>query len=1237
MSLRRPIHPVDLATVPKETPPMVRRTRPGRRFACFFSLFLLASLATAATAPASPIWRLVPFSNSTVPSDAAISVQTTSPGSASPAADEVQAVTVTAGAGQFRLSFGGEITADIAAAASPGMVQTELEALSTIGSGNVSVTGGPGNNYGSSPYLVTFGGALGSQDVEEIVAEDGSAPLAPAMTYFVQLRNLSTDKDDGSPVQISGQLPAGFSGIEVSNVIPNSFTCSDLAGQTSFSCLATRPFQHARAWSIRVSAAVEPGAGGVETAHYSASGGGGAPVTSADPVTISASPAGFGLDAFDMVSLGEEGGDHTQAAGHPSASTANLDFNIIDPPAGTLHEKSEDDRGIWGIWPAEPVKDLLVDLPPGFVANLAAVPQCSVADLSNDPSNVQSKPLCSTESQIGTVYIRVNGIQFGDLAPIPVYNLVPPYDAPAQLGFAVLGSVNMLRVSIRSSGDYGVSVAARNISEGLPVIGSTFTVWNDPADTSHDFERACAGEKGPFFPGPTCKSTAAHAPHLRQPTACTEPGGGLAATASADSWFHPGDFVEKSFVSHQLPGYPLPEADWGAPQGTTGCAKVKFNPQIEAQPTTDTADAPSGLDFHLSIPQDCWEVVEEICQSDLEDAEVTLPRGMTLNPSAASGLGACTPEQIGLATPVGASPIHFDTEPPSCPDSSKIGTVEIASPLLGIHDADGNPVLDSAGTPVPDPLEGSVYLAKQVDNPFGSLLAFYLVAEGSGVIVKQAGEIRIGDNGRLTTIVSDAPQLPFSDLHLRLDGGPRAPLRTPPNCGTFAVQAKLTPWSGTGTVTRGAGFEISSCPNSGFDPKLSAGTENPLAGATSPFSLRLTREDGTQELGGLQVALPPGLTGYLRGIPYCSDAALDAISGELGTGASQEASPSCPAASRVGTVTVGAGAGSSPFYTSSGRAYLAGPYKGAPASLAVIAPAVAGPFDLGSVLVRNAIHVDPTSAQLTIDSDPLPSVLHGVPLDLRDVRVEIDRDHFTLNPTSCDEMQIRAAVTSVQGATANRAQRFQLAGCDRLGFKPRLSMRLGGKTRRGGNPALTAVMRPRVGNANASRIQVTLPGSEFLAQSHIRTVCTRVQFAVDQCPRGSIYGQVTAFTPILDYPLYGNVYLRSSDNPLPDLVLALRGPASQPIEIDAVGRIDSKNGGMRTTFEGLPDAPLTKVVLSLPGGRKSLLENNTNICRRDHRATVKMDAHNGKIRDFRPLVRADCGRRSGGRGSGSRR
>jgi hypothetical protein len=382
--------------------------------------------------------------------------------------------------------------------------------------------------------------------------------------------------------------------------------------------------------------------------------------------------------------------------------------------------------------------------------------------------------------------------------------------------------------------------------------------------------------------------------------------------------------------------------------------------------------------------------------------------------------------------------------------------------------------------------------------------------------------------------------------------------------------------------------------------------------------VKLRREDGTQQFSAIDVAPPPGLLAKLAGVPYCPDSAVAAA--EAKTGKQEQASPSCPAASQVGTVVAGAGAGPAPYYAT-GKAYLTGPYKSAPISLAVVTPAVAGPFDLGNVVTKVALQVDPETAKVTALSDPLPSILQGIPLDVRSVAISMDRPDFTLNPTSCDPMAVTGSLTSTTGSVAPLENRFQVGECTRLGFKPSLKINLKGSTKRAGNPALTAtVTYPSGGYANIASASVALPHSEFLDQGHIKTICTRVQFAADACPKGAIYGKAKAITPLLDQPLEGPVYLRSSNNPLPDLVVDLRGQ----IHVALVGRIDSVNGGIRTTFGSVPDAPVSKFTLQMQGGSKGLLENSRDLCKTVNKATATFTAQNGKARELRPALKGRC-------------
>lgn len=957
--------------------------------------------------------------------------------------------------------------------------------------------------------------------------------------------------------------------------------------------------------TVLMKAKVSKAATGTITSQFQVAGGEAAnTATTVDPTRLSVDPTPFGIDAFDGgLSADPSRTPSTAAGAHPYEQWTEITFNTVTnplPKVGELH-------------PVESTRDVIVDLPPGLLGNATVPQRCSLADLV--AGGLKPQPDCPEHAQVGTALLHLNDSgEGGNYGPYPLFNMEPPPGLAARFAFNFAGTVVSVDAGVSTEAGYALRASSRNIPE-VANQGTSVVLWGTPGDPAHDRLRACQGKEPPLDSGESCPGPEAPRPFLRNPTSCGAPGVGLPTHLAIDSWEHPGVWEHASTRTHQLPSFPHDPAEWGPEQGMEGCGSVPFGPSFSASPTTRAADSPSGLEVEVTMPQQGLEEVGAISESDLRDASVKLPAGMAINPAAAAGLGSCSAAEIGLLSPLGQAPIRFSGAPHSCPDNSKVGSLEIETP-----------VLDHS-------LQGAVYLAAQGDNPFESLLAIYLVVEDfdTGIVLKLPGRIVLGEGGQLETVFDDNPQLPFSRLRVSLYGGPRAALRTPAACGTHTATASFSPWSGGAAANLQSSFQIDQGCGGGFDPKLAAGTQNPLAAATSPFVLRVTREDGSQELGGLKVALPPGLTGYLKGIPYCPDAALAAVSGALGTGRAQEAAPSCPPASLLGTVTVGAGAGPNPFYTSSARAYLAGPYKGAPASLAVIAPAVAGPFDLGSVVVRNALQVDPTTAQIMVISDPLPSILHGIPLDLRDVRVNIDRDHFTLNPTNCDPMAIAATVTSTQGASAAPSVPFQAAGCDRLGFKPRLSLRLKGGTKRSQYPALTVVMLPRPGDANAARIQVALPHSEFLAQNHIRTICTRVQFAAESCPRGSVYGKVSAISPILDYPLQGKVYLRSSDNPLPDMVLALRGPAHQPIAIDAVGRIDSKDGGIRTTFPVLPDAPLTKVTVSFPGGKKGLLENSRDICKSIGRAAIGMNAHNAKSYGFAAPLKAKCpkqGRRS---------
>ena len=607
---------------------------------------------------------------------------------------------------------------------------------------------------------------------------------------------------------------------------------------------------------------------------------------------------------------------------------------------------------------------------------------------------------------------------------------------------------------------------------------------------------------------------------------------------------------------------------------------------------------------------------------------VKLPAGFDVNPSQANGLEACTEAQVGYKG-AGAlpNPTRFDNAPVSCPDASKLGSAEATSPLLE------------------EALQGTIYLAKQDENPFGSLLALYLVFESPrfGITLKLPGRVDLDpDTGQATATFDHLPQQPVEDLTLRFrGGGPRSEFATPEVCGKYTTTGAWEPWSApeSGPAAQTAdSFTVSSgCSASAgarpFHPSLRSRRRRP------PRRLLLAPGGQGQAKRWRRGAKAPRLhdaprrRGEARRRPLLLRAPRSPPRSSK-TGREEQASPSCPEASRLGTADAAAGAGPDPFHAP-GTIYLAGPYKSAPLSAVVITPAVAGPFDLGDVVIRSPLHIDPVSAQVTAKSDPIPTILDGIPLKLREVTVKIDRDQFAFNPSSCEAMQVSASIGSSDGALATPDNRFQVGGCAKLAFKPQMTLRLKGGTRRTAHPKLIVdVYSKGLGVANLARVQTRLPSSAFLDQAHIRTICTRVQWAAGagngaSCPKGSIYGRVWVKSPIVDYWLAGNVYLRSSNHKLPDLVLALNGPASQPIAVELSGKTDSVRGALRNTFEAVPDAPFDKAHLILFGGRRGLVVNSRNLCKqpkRARRANVRLIGQNGKARQLHPLVRNSCGK-----------
>jgi hypothetical protein len=1102
----------------------------------------------------------------------------------------------------------------------------ELQALleTALGNSEVEVTGGP---LGGEPFEIRAPGATAPIGFEPFF-EAGSATLKTIKPggsgrLLMTMTNLGNAAVDGTetPVSIVDELPEGViaTGVEAGAGVSNLSGHVDCAVNSGdlVTCTfdGTLPPYEAIEVEVLASLTGDPPAAGAP-GKITVSGGNAPEASAAQTIQVSPEPVPFGIERFSAAAEAEGGTIAGQAGSHPYQLTTTIQLN-----AGRLIQGAGKDgdprKGNSVEQPALP-RNLRFPLPAGLVGNASSMPTCRVAAF------VQIEPQdgCSPESAVGVAVVNLSDAFYGYVrVPVPVFNLPPTYGEPARFGFTALSVPVTIDTKVDPGNGYRVVASVSNVTQLAPFYASTVVLWGDPGDPSHDLARGwnCTTRLPYQGLGPCVRpSPLSEVAFLRQPVSC-----------------------------HDSPGFEVAVEPWNVPLGTEideafhpgtslhGCNKVPFDPKVGASPTSRLAESPTGLDFRLDMPNSGLADGDAIAEGQAKKVEVTLPEGMTINPSQAEGLGVCSPAEYARE--------QSDSAPGAgCPDASKIGEIQISTPLLK------------------EEAHGALYVAKPYDNPGNSLIGLYLVARipERGILVTQFGKVTPDPKtGQLVTTFDGLPQLPFSSFKLHFREGGRAPLVTPPSCGSFDVVARFTPWSAsdpdnplpqeivtrTSSATIERGPDGGACPSGGtpFRPGFEAGSVNPAAGRYSPFYMRITRKDGDQDLTKFSAVLPEGALAKLAGVTRCPQAAVEAAKRKQGL--EEKASPSCPASSRIGRTSVGAGVGSILTYVP-GQLYLGGPYHGSTLSVVSITPAVAGPFDLGTVVVQEGLKLDPATGEVHVDgnaSDPIPHILQGVPLKVRDLRVYVDRDNFTTTPTSCDPMATKAVLfgsgldvfSSGDDVQADLSARYQAAACESLGFKPRVQLRLSGKrSTRGANPALHAVLRPRLGDANPDQIQVALPGSELLEQSHIRTICTRVQFAAgagfgSNCPQGSVYGHVKAWTPLLDEPLEGPVYLRSSNHELPDMVLALSGL----VNIESVGRIDSKNGRIRSTFENVPDAPLTKVVLDMQGGRKGLLVNSTDICRGVHRAKAVFIGQNGKRYTTTPKVAAKCGKKKRGK------
>jgi hypothetical protein len=887
-----------------------------------------------------------------------------------------------------------------------------------------------------------------------------------------------------------------------------------------------------------------------------------------------------------------------QSAGHPQVGFTQ--FIIKTKPEGILGEV-----------PVGNLRTVRVDLPVGLSVNPQATPQCNLAEVEH-PGN------CPADTKVGTSEVTATNPLTGLTLTLPkvnVYNLLPRESPPepARFGLTIVNNDIFLNAGVAWEGDYHefftIDVAKLSLGPGLEVAR---ILKNRLAFDGRS-------GNGTFITTPsTCYD------HESPPFAHV-----YSTFLRADSFEVP----DPSFPF----GSPFIESELPPETNPKECDTVPFDPSLGVNPGTGQTDSPAGPVVDVNVPFEVPSGAEKLmprtkqASSDVRSAKVTLPLGMGLNAAAANGLQTCTDAQFGLHT----------RNPIGCPAASKIGTVSIDTP------------------PLPDgSLTGDVYAGQQLsrDPLSGNEYRIFVVAGSQryDVSARLVGNVAADpQTGVLTTTFDDKqfsglPQVPFSTFRLDFNDGPHAVLTSPPTCGPNQATSLMTPWSGNAPAAPSGKFTLTSAPGGGpcaptlaarpFAPGFSTHNSNPKGGAFTQFAVNLARNDGNQELKGVDITLPPGLTAKLAGVRYCPAAAIAAAAAN--SGAAEAADPTCPNSSLIGSAAIAAGSGSDPYRTT-GKVFLSGPYHGAPLSLAVVTPATAGPFDLGTVVVRVALFVDPETARVHAVSDPIPHVFGGALLDLRSVSVKLDRPKFSLNPTNCSQF---ATAGALRGGGANPldpaafssfavSSPFKVNDCENLDFAPKLFMRIFGGTRRAKSPKLRSVLVARDGDANIGRASVKLPKPLILEQASLANVCTRTQFAAHDCPKDSIYGYATAETPLLDGPLKGPVYLRSSSHELPDLVAALNG------QVDVVldGRIDTVKGRLRTTFDTVPDVPVSRFMLTVRGGKKrGLLVNSTNLCAKKYKVIARFTGQNGKKANQRPKLRTPCKKHGKGKGGKKR-
>jgi hypothetical protein len=1023
---------------------------------------------------------------------------------------------------------------------------------------------------GACPVWAVEAGPLEAAPGWEIHLQSAPSDFAPgaggvgnnvvgSVGYNVVVRNSGSEATSGSPVTISDRLPEGITATEVLGYDfrpgytngENAKEVNSNGGYVQLECLVNRsvvtctdPVSVGPGDTLVVSVLVKVSPvvrEGEQVRNVAAVFGGGAPsAATSQETTISSARVPYAFESFTNEVAGLNGLTDTQAGDHPYELTTSY---MLKTNGGYFSDHAP------SFVSPEDTKDIVVDLPQGFVGNPQVVQKCRQV--------VAQAKECPASTQIGVAILYIFGAHHNPISGLtitPIYNVVPDKGVAAQFMFLVDFVPVYLYVNVSHDTNYAVRVTVSNIPELGEVAGVMTTFFGEPR-TNHNIYNGSVGAEPLAF--------------LQNPVDCS--GGPLQARISSDSWQHPGSYLPDGSPN-------LADSNWKTMMSTTypsmtGCELLQFVPSVTLTPQTTQADEPTGVTVDVHVPQSA-DTFPALATPELKDATVTLPEGMSVSPSAADGLLGCSNEQIALES----------VEPGTCPDASVLGTVKIRTPLLE------------------GPLEGQVFLGSpecdpctNADSADGHMLRIYIEAQGEGVRIKKEGRIYANaSTGQLTTKFEENPELPAEDIELTFKSGLRAGLATPQTCGAATTTSDLVPWSSpvTPDANPTSSFNVDwngeggACPAvAPFSPSFSAGTSNPNAGQFSPFTLTFGREDREQDLAGIQVRMPEGLLGTLTGLPLCGEPQAS-----LGT---------CGEASKIGSMTVAAGPGSHPFYEK-GYIYLTGPYKGAPFGLSIVVPTVAGPFNLGNVVVRAKISVNPDTAALTVTSDPFPQILDGIPLRLRTANVTIERPGFIFNPTDCSQLKVEATISSAQGAQAQVSAPFAVAGCAGLHFGPSFKVSTSGRTSRADGASLDARLSYPLGpQSNIAHVRVELPKALPARLTTLQKACTAVVFEANPaaCPSGSLVGIAKATTPVLPTPLTGPAYFVShGGEAFPSLIVVLQGYG---VRIDLVGdTFISKAGITSSTFTNVPDVQVNSFELYLPEGPDSALAANGDLCKK---------------------------------------